>query len=101
MIAQGQDEERDSLVESLQSQIIMMHSEWQNARSQRDAGKEVNCSNAAHNGRNEALQLRLSLVSKLKVYNIFGCRAYVALTSSNYRDYVAVAGWRHVRHGGE
>ena len=58
--SQGQDDERDSLVESLQSQIIMMHSEWQNARSQRDSGKDTTC--ATQNGRNEALRLRLSLV---------------------------------------
>ena len=58
--SQGQDDERDSLVELLQSQIIMMHSEWQNAHPQRDAGKDTTC--ATQNGRIEALRLCLSLV---------------------------------------
>lgn len=60
---QSQDEERDSLVESLQSQITMMLSEWQNARTQRDAGKDTTF--LSQSGRNEALRLRLSLVCVL------------------------------------
>ncbi|XP_078488259.1 mediator of RNA polymerase II transcription subunit 12-like protein isoform X1 [Ciona intestinalis] len=55
----GQDEQRDSLLESLQSQIVMLHSEWQDARSHRGSCKDVNNSqNCVH----DALQLRLSLV---------------------------------------
>ena len=45
----------------------MMHSEWQNARSQRDAGKDTTC--ATQNGRIEALRLRLSLVVNLLQYS--------------------------------
>jgi len=59
--------ERRSLLESLHIQIITIQSDWQNARAQRDAGKDTTSSSSANNGRNEALQLRLSLVSSYVV----------------------------------
>nr|CAB3263723.1 mediator of RNA polymerase II transcription subunit 12-like protein [Phallusia mammillata] len=57
----GQDDQRDSLLDSLQSQIIMLHTEWQSAHTQRDGGKETPYLSTSQ-GVHEALQLRLSLV---------------------------------------
>uniref|UniRef100_H2YRP3 Mediator complex subunit Med12 domain-containing protein n=1 Tax=Ciona savignyi TaxID=51511 RepID=H2YRP3_CIOSA len=52
----GQDEQRDSLLESLQSQIVMLHTEWQ--ESHRGPCKDISSQNCVH----DALELRLSLV---------------------------------------
>ncbi|XP_076812114.1 mediator of RNA polymerase II transcription subunit 12-like protein [Clavelina lepadiformis] len=60
--AKDQDEQRDSLLESLQSQIVMLHTEWHSAWNQRDIGKDMPLLSSSQNGVHDALQLRLSLV---------------------------------------
>merc|ERR1712012_36523 len=54
----GQDEQRDSLLDSLQSQILMLHSEWHSASS---SGKYQGHQSSIQ----DALQLKLSLVGRM------------------------------------
>ncbi|XP_039264438.2 mediator of RNA polymerase II transcription subunit 12-like isoform X1 [Styela clava] len=58
-----QAEQRDSLLESLQSQILMFHSEWQSGRQQQQRdGSNSQDSTMTQSMVQEALQLRLSLM---------------------------------------